>query len=191
MTTTKTMRKKVDKLRDRYFPPNYGYKMGGTHTINITLKGKTVFTAEYDEREYYSGTGAKYNSGINHDVVTIDISLNRLNSFNKDRNARNKKLADKKTARDLGVEKYGAYVKVAENGFIVTDIENEKLMLKTVAEKLGVDLNDLSVAFDKSRNSSCKCNIRIDDGHAIYHPDFSINGEYYLIDRSLTEQYYA
>jgi hypothetical protein len=50
-----------------YFKKSYRYKMGGTQTI-ILPNGKEKF---FDDREYYSGRGAKYNSSIRHDEIGI------------------------------------------------------------------------------------------------------------------------
>lgn len=45
------------------FKESYNYKMGGTQTL-VFPNGQEFF---FDDREYYSGRGAKYNSSIKHD----------------------------------------------------------------------------------------------------------------------------
>ncbi|KAI0243879.1 hypothetical protein L0F63_006398 [Massospora cicadina] len=58
--------------------PASGYKMGDLFTL--TVEGETV---TLDSREYYSGRGAKYNSGIKHGNVTVTMTMKQLNEAYK------------------------------------------------------------------------------------------------------------
>lgn len=55
---------KFNKAFD-YFKKSYAYKMGGTQTV-VLPNGKSKF---FDDRQYYSGRGAKYNKDIRHDII--------------------------------------------------------------------------------------------------------------------------
>lgn len=50
-----------------YFKQNYCYKMGGTQTILLPNGLQKTF----DDREYYSGRGSKYNTSIKHDIKGV------------------------------------------------------------------------------------------------------------------------
>lgn len=49
----------------KQFKKSYGYKMGGSQTI-VFPNGQKF---EFNDKEFYSGRGAKYNSSIKHDTI--------------------------------------------------------------------------------------------------------------------------
>lgn len=62
----------------RYFKKPYAYKMGGTQTV-ILPNGKSKI---FDNREYYSGRGAKYNNSIKHDSIgDVKVSKEEYKKF--------------------------------------------------------------------------------------------------------------
>lgn len=62
-TKRQIMEEVKQTLRISDFKRPYIYKMGGTQTLHVEGLGVESF----DDREYYSGRGAKYNHSINHD----------------------------------------------------------------------------------------------------------------------------
>ena len=74
------MKKHITEQQARTFKRSYSYKMGGKQTL-IFPNGQRF---DFDDREYYSGRGAKYNSGIRHDNLgEIIITDNELRDFFK------------------------------------------------------------------------------------------------------------
>ena len=69
IVTTQEMANKVVKN----LPADYTYKMGYKNTLTV---GEVV--AVHDAREYYSGRGAKYNSGIKHGGDSYKMTLTEL-----------------------------------------------------------------------------------------------------------------
>lgn len=73
---TKTQ-KKFEMAFD-YFKKPYKYTMGGTQTV-ILPNGKSKY---FDDREYYSGRGKKYNSTVRHDDVgEVKVSRKQYKNF--------------------------------------------------------------------------------------------------------------
>lgn len=67
-----------------YFKESYSVKMGGTQTVEFPCGTKFFF----DDKEYYSGRGAKYNSSINHQnlgfvLVTKKQLIDYVNRLNE------------------------------------------------------------------------------------------------------------
>lgn len=61
-----------------YFKKSYAYKMGGTQTV-VLPNGKSK---SFDDRQYYSGRGAKYNNSVKHDALGIvKVSKKEYSAF--------------------------------------------------------------------------------------------------------------
>lgn len=74
--------KTIEKYNSAFahFKQSYKYKMGGTQTV-VLPNGKEK---NFDDREYYSGRGARYNSSIKHDEIGIvKVSRKEYSDFLK------------------------------------------------------------------------------------------------------------
>lgn len=65
-TTTMKNSEKFNRAFD-YFKKGYAYKMGGTQTVALP-NGKSK---SFDDRQYYSGRGAKFNKDVRHDIIGV------------------------------------------------------------------------------------------------------------------------
>ena len=63
-----------------FFKKSYAAKMGGTQTV-VLPNGKSK---SFDDRNYYSGRGAKYNNSINHSILgEVKVSKKEYSEFLK------------------------------------------------------------------------------------------------------------
>ena len=161
------------------FKSSYSVKMGGTQTI-VFLCGTSF---NFDDREYYSGRGAKYNSSISHESLgNVIVSKNDLKDYVKrinERevriagNAKAKKAADK---RILEAKKEGIY-SINENGYVeLTDNEWQEKTFEAsrLANTLKISIQDAELL-----NSEGKTYVfaKSEDGNTyeLYHSDLSCN----------------
>lgn len=101
-----------------YFKNSYSCKMGGTQTVSLP-NGKEK---HFDDREYYSGRGAKYNSSIRHDEKgLIKVSRKEYSDFLKILKERDLKM---KQAVILRAENVKRYEKLKSQGLY--GIKNEE-----------------------------------------------------------------
>ena len=87
--------KNLEKIEKAFthFKKGYAYKMGGTQTV-ILPNGKE---RKFDDREYYSGRGAKYNASIKHDNIgTVKVSKIDYSKFLAELKAREIRIAENK-----------------------------------------------------------------------------------------------
>jgi hypothetical protein len=90
-----------------------GYKMGDKFTLTVGN-----LTATYDNRQYYSGRGAKYNSSIRHGSISVTMTERELSKAYKPIAEKIKK--DKKRAIELK-----KYLKMCMNpDFIAKEARN-------------------------------------------------------------------
>lgn len=92
------------------FKKCYCYKMGGTQTI--ILPNGQIF--RFDDRDYYSGRGAKYNSSINHHTIGDVIVSKR--EFNTQLRKEVEQRKSVKAFRKSEVEKIERYAEFKEKG---------------------------------------------------------------------------
>jgi trehalose utilization protein len=109
------------------FKKNYSYKMGGKQTI-VMPNGDRF---DFDDREYYSGTGSKYNSSIKHDdlgdILVTSKELKEVKKQEKDRakaiqvrvkeaKEKAKRIAIAKRAEIYNIEKkeYGTFIELSD-----------------------------------------------------------------------------
>lgn len=104
--------KQITENQAKSFKRSYSYKMGGTQTL-IFPNGQKF---EFNDKEYYSGRGAKYNSSVKHENLgEIVISKKEVAEFFKrerERAARIKaaeKAKKEKIARYEAAKKEGLY----------------------------------------------------------------------------------
>ena len=167
-----------------YFKRPYSYKMGGTQTV-ILPNGKSK---EFDDREYYSGRGAKYNSCIKHDKIgDVKISRKKYSNFLKmlkereERIAINLTKAAEKAARIEEARANGIYsLKEAEGdvGHYVELSDDESYNHHFDAERLARTLK-ISVEDARLLNSNGKTYVfaKSDNGNTyeLYHASLSCN----------------
>lgn len=161
------------------FKKSYSLKMGGTQTIEFP-NGESFF---FDDKEFYSGRGAKYNSSVVHqDLGTILVTKKQLQEWVKlinERNARISKAKKKKKAQDLIIARAkeegiyfideSGYVQLAENEWMNNTFEAERL-----AKTLKISVQDAELL-----NSEGKTYVfaKSKDGNTyeLYHSDLSCN----------------
>jgi len=161
------------------FKKSYSVKMGGTQTI--VFPGGETFN--FDDREYYSGRGAKYNSSIRHESLgDILVSKTDLKDYVTIINARNARIAANakvKKATDkiiLEAKKAGIYT-INKDGYI--DLSDNEWQGKTFdAERLAKTLK-ISIDDAKLLHSERKTYVfaKSEDGNTyeLYHSDLSCN----------------
>jgi len=110
------------------FKKSYAYKMGGSQTIELPNGQQFAF----NDKEYYSGRGAKYNASISHDNKgIIKVSRKEFSAVLKaeremkaamkergaERKAAAKRYADNAAAGIYGVsvKDYGTFIELSEN----------------------------------------------------------------------------
>lgn len=122
-----------------YFKKSYAYKMGGTQTVALP-NGKEK---EFDDREYYSGRGAKYNSSIKHDEIGI-VKVSR-----KEYSAFLKKLKEEEAAKKINMQ-----LKAEKEAKILEAKNNGVYSLKVYNHGVFVELSDEEIVnhvFDSKR----------------------------------------
>lgn len=133
-----------------FFKKGYSKKMGGTQTI-VLPNGQQF---DFDDREYYQGNGAKYNSSSMHDnlgeiLVTEKQVKERLNQLKdwarlaKERDKKQKE-ANKRilTAKKEGIysikkEDWGTFVELSDQESYGKVFDAERL-----AKTLGISVTD-------------------------------------------------
>lgn len=165
-----------------YFKKSYAYKMGGTQIVVLPNRKEK----EFDDRQYYSGRGAKYNSSIKHDEIGIvkvtrkDYSafLKLLKDQEKTKELRLKE-QEKKEARLLESINNGVYsLKKYDYGTYV-ELSNKEVFshtfdAKRLAKTLQISVKDAELlnsvgktyVFAKSKNGKT---------YQLYHPSLSCN----------------
>lgn len=130
-----------------YFKKEYTYKMGGTQEV-VLPNGKSK---SFDDREYYSGRGSKYNKSINHDALGI-VKVSRKEYSEFLRILKNR--LELKTLRIEEQQKEVEKVKIADekgvyniddNGYIsLTDNERDSRIFNAekLSKTLGISVDD-------------------------------------------------
>lgn len=165
-----------------YFKSSYSCKMGGTQTVSLP-NGKEKY---FDDREYYSGRGAKYNSSIRHDEKgLIKVSRKEYSDFLKMLKERDLRKKQAIILRAENAKKYGELksqglygIKNEEWGNFIELSEEESSGKFFDAERLAKTL-DISVADCELLNSEGKTYVYAKNGSGqtinLYHSDLSCN----------------
>ena len=163
-----------------YFKENYDYKMGGSQTV-VLPNGKSLF---FDDREFYSGRGAKYNSSIkHHEIGMVKVSKNDYSMFLKKlKEEEGRRIASanarlEKTARIENAEKQGMY-SIDECNYVELS-EDESQNKEFDAARLAATL-DISIADALLLNSGGKTyvfakQLSSDKVLELYHPSLDCN----------------
>jgi hypothetical protein len=163
-----------------FFKASYAFKMGGTQTV-VFPTGERF---EFDDREYYSGRGAKYNSSIRHDIKgDVIVSLEALKAYIQRVNERNTRIkeaqkAQKSELNRIKVAKANGVYSINENGFVeLSDLEysTKTFDASRLAKTLQISVKDAELlkstgktyVFAKSANGNV---------YELYHSDLSCNG---------------
>jgi hypothetical protein len=145
--------KQITELQAKNFKRSYSYKMGGTQTL-IFPNGQTFV---FNDKEYYSGRGAKYNSSVKHENLgEIVISKKEVSEFlkrEKERSARIKqseKEKKEKARRYEAAKAQGLYeIDRYEYGnfILLTDEESYKRFfdVKRLAKTLDISEQDAAL----------------------------------------------
>jgi hypothetical protein len=174
--------KQITELQAKNFKRSYSYKMGGTQTL-VFPNGEEFY---FNDKEFYSGRGAKYNSSIKHDNLgVITITKKEVSVFfkrEKERNARIKKAEKerkeaakryeenkKNCVYGLKTYEYGTFVELSDEESRTRGFDAERL-----ANTLNIDVKDTLLL-----NSEGKTYVFAEtkDGKTImlYHSDLSCN----------------
>lgn len=124
------------------FKQSYSYTMGGSQTV-VLPNGQEF---EFDERQYYSGRGNKYNRTVNHDEIgRVIVTKKQIQQFKKLQQEKANRLKDliaaqqEKLKRIEDAKKAGVY-SISENsystGFNVELSEKERESRYFDAERL-------------------------------------------------------
>jgi len=163
-----------------HFKRSYAFKMGGTQTV-ILPSGKSKF---FDDREYYSGRGAKYNDSIKHDIIgDVRVSLKEYSAFLKELKEREQrqlnlqKEAEEKRARIKQAKEAGIYNFEPDSHYLELsedEIVNNYFDAKRLAKTLGISIEDASLLSSEGKTYVFA---KSADGktYQLYHPDLSCN----------------
>jgi hypothetical protein len=185
--------KQITKQQGRSFKRSYSYKMGGTQTL-IFPNGQKF---EFNDKEYYSGRGAKYNSSIKHsNLGEIIIQKKEVTEFFKREKERAERIKVVEKERKEKIERYESAKK--DELYI---IENDSYILLSDEESEGqfFDIKRLSKTLDISEQDANLLNSRgktyvyakQSNGNIIelYHPSLDCNSLSILIDFNASEKF--
>ena len=161
------------------FKQSYNAKMGGTQTI-VFPNGQSFY---FNDKEYYSGRGTKYNSSINHDNKgTIQVSEKELKAYFKilsERYKANKRYAKEQKAaekRYIANHKLGIYG-IDKDGFVELSVDEQyynTFSAAKIANTLNISIQDADLL-----NSEGKTYVfaKTTEGKTImlYHPSLDCN----------------
>jgi hypothetical protein len=181
-TSQKMKTLEINRELARKFKRSYAYKMGGKQTV-VMPDGQRF---DFDDREYYSGRGSKYNASINHhllgDVLVSNAELKKVvkeiherAKMIKMREKENKatQLRITKAAKEgiysLRVLEYGTFVELSDN-----EIYGQFFDAKRLANTLKISLQDAELL-----NSNGKTYVfaKSEDGkvYELYHSSLICN----------------
>jgi len=158
-----------------YFKLNYDYKMGGTQTV-ILPNGKQKF---FDDKEYYSGRGAKYNKNINHDIIgNVKISRSEYSLFLKkikEQEENFKKTLKGQQEKEIRINnaKIQGIYSINENGYI--ELSDNILNAKRLAKTLNIKTEDAELLNSTGKTYVFAKQINSNKTYRLYHPDLSCN----------------
>lgn len=164
------------------FKRGYNYRMGGTQTL-IFPNGQKFY---FNDREYYGGRGAKYNSSIrHHDLGDVIISKSELAKVVKEEKDRAKRIASyqrelrakakriavakKKGVYDIIRYEYGDFIELSDN-----ESEGKYFDAERLAKTLKISLKDANLLNSKGKTYVFA---KSDDNktYMLYHPSLFCN----------------
>jgi len=158
MKTTKT--NQITNLEiATYYKSGYSYKMGGTQTV-VMPDGEEF---KFDDREWYSGRGKKWNSSIRHEIVGIvKITKKQVATYKKMIADRKKELkarilAQKIVAkRILEAKKNGVYSLITFDYGTFVELSNEESQgrffdVGRLAKTLDISVEDANLLNSKGK----------------------------------------
>lgn len=156
------------------------YKMGGKFILYITNSGKVVETIEVDNRTFYGGRGAKYNTTIKHDLIVEEITMNRFKLFVKKEKKDKREHSERMLERNrLEEEKNqgGFYAETRKDGeFSLYDFkdfseENFDKAAKFLSEKTGKTITKEHIQNNhEGWLRDFKTYTKIDDEYSLFCP---------------------
>ncbi|MHA1658100.1 MAG: hypothetical protein ACTSUT_03120 [Promethearchaeota archaeon] len=172
-----------------YFKKSYSYKMGGTQNV-ILPNGKSKL---FDDKEVYSGRGAKYNKNINYDIIgDVNISQKEYSEFLKylkkqkenfektlnEQKAKEKRIIEAKEKGIYSIDEYN-YVELSDNSFDA----------QILANTLNIKIQDAQLLHSQGKTYVFAKKINSNKIFKLYHPhldcnDLSINIE------EVTQEYF-
>lgn len=161
------------------FKKSYSVKMGGTQTIQFPCGSQFYF----DDKQYYSGRGAKYNNSIKHqDLGLILVSKKDLKKYIDELNEQNKywrELKKEETAKNkriLQAKKQGIYSISKDNFIELSDFEyqNNIFDIQRLAATLKISIKDAELLKSYGKTYVFA---KSEDGNVyeLYHSDLSCN----------------
>lgn len=178
-----------------YFKQSYSCKMGGTQAV-ILPNGKSK---HFDDREYYSGRGTKYNSNINHDVIgDVKVTKKEYSKFLqmlKDREEawaiRKQKEAEKASriseAKEKGIysiEKleHGTFIELSDHESYERTFDSDRL-----ARTLDISIDDAELLKSKGKTYVFAKTMK-GDIVRLYHPSLDCNHLSINIDNATEDE---
>lgn len=134
-----------------YFSKSFNKKMGGTQTIKF--EDDFLPTIELDQREYYTGRGAKYNSNSMHEHIDVFVTkkdfdakvklrASEIFNFEKTQAEAKKVLKNFCKENDLNLTNYSAFY----NGTAFFDADKKS----EIERELNIDLSEFFDANGKT-----------------------------------------
>ena len=164
------------------FKKSYAYKMGGTQTIILNEQ-----KFEFNDKEFYSGRGAKYNSSIKHDLIgNVSVSKKEIKEAVKEDRARAQRIKiclakeKERITRIEAAKRDGVYsLMQCESGQYVELASDEQVSKTFDATRLA---NTLKISIEDSLllNSEGKTYVfaKNENGltYELYHSSLDCNG---------------
>lgn len=165
------------------FKRTYAYKMGGTQTL--VFPNGQEFT--FNDKEYYSGRGAKYNSSIRYDLIGIVIiskkELAAKLKIEKERAKRikeNQKIEKESIARyaenlatgiyGIAKKEYGTFIELSQQ-----EIEGKFFDEKRLAKTLDISVRDASLLNSNGKTYVFAKQISTGKIIELYHSSLAVN----------------
>jgi antirestriction protein len=164
------------------FKRSYAYKMGGTQTI-VLPNGQEF---QFNDREYYSGRGSKYNNSVKHDALgRIEVTKKQVAEARKEDRERAKRMKELEAERKAKAQRIeaaksaGVYnIEKKEYGTFVELSDEESTGRYFDTERLARTLN-ISVADAELLKSEGKTYVFAKTAHGkileLYHSTLSCN----------------
>lgn len=160
------------------FKKDYSYKMGGTQTV-IMPNGERFY---FDDRDYYSGRGSKYNRSIKHDHIgDVIITDEQVAEMQAKIDEYEKHVAwvatqnAEKAAKIEAAKANGVYL--IQNGYV--ELSDEESYTRTfdaerLANTLGISVEDANLLRSRGKTYVFA---KSNDGNTyqLYHPNTQLN----------------
>ena len=165
------------------FKKSYSFKMGGDQTV-VMPNGQEFY---FNDKEYYSGLGAKYNSSIKHDNIgRVEVTKEqvkdrlkeqkdreiRIKKIKMERKAAEKRYAENKKAGIYGIseKEYGSFIELSED-----EIDGKTFDAARLAKTLDISIQDASLLFSNGKTYVFAKQISTGRIIELYHASLSVN----------------